>query len=433
MVAECPICVKRCKLYACGSCDFEACRRCLQRWAIESDQCPSCKRVRPFGECQKTLSVTFCRTHMRRRDDEWILQTELSRLPATHVAARHVQLRREMYAIQREMTTCIRLMRDDPTDEVIDMYRSLNERMVNVRLKQMAHTRTSFVACSRAACAGYVVEGTCSSCGDSVCTKCGAKKAPDHVCDDDDVRSHRTIQNECRKCPRCSAWSSRTEGCPTMWCANCHCFWDWNTARVLRGVPHNPDHRLWMKTQTGNASPREAADLPCGGIVETPLFREAVVRKWNTDDEDKDACERHLHAVNDARSCIIHAHDLHLTRYNPNADPCQDTRIRYILGDFGRESFKRRVVTRTRKEMLHARIAEVLQMFTFVGIDVLLRFCHTSLQAEAAAKEMEAVRHIVNDAMRALSLEFGQKTPHISKKYTWKLPYARKLQRSRTA
>ena len=70
--------------------------------------------------------------------------------------------------------------------------------------------------------------GACTACVRLTCTRCRTAVGPDepHVCDPDQVASVRLITAETRPCAQCGMASMRVEGCPIMWCPQCHAFWN---------------------------------------------------------------------------------------------------------------------------------------------------------------------------------------------------------------
>ena len=98
----------------------------------------------------------------------------------------------------------------------------------------------------------------CNVCKQNYCTKCLAKiesENSNHECKEEDIDSWEEIKKSTKLCPKCSSRIFRSEGCPQMFCTNCHTGFDWNTGKVINGNFHNPHRMEWLRNGGNNVNP----------------------------------------------------------------------------------------------------------------------------------------------------------------------------------
>lgn len=89
----------------------------------------------------------------------------------------------------------------------------------------------------------------CDVCKQNYCNKCLAKidETSNHQCKQEDIESWEEIKKSTKLCPKCSSRIFRSEGCPQMFCTNCHTGFDWNTGKIINGNFHNPHRMEWLR------------------------------------------------------------------------------------------------------------------------------------------------------------------------------------------
>jgi hypothetical protein len=119
--------------------------------------------------------------------------------------------------------------------------------------------------CPKEDCRGYISNrGKCGMCSLVVCTKCfqEKKEASEHICREEDVATAELIRKDCKQCPSCHVMIHRWEGCPQMFCTNCHTGFDWRTGSILKKL-HNPHLTEYLRSQGRT----EADQRGCQGQV----------------------------------------------------------------------------------------------------------------------------------------------------------------------
>ena len=70
---------------------------------------------------------------------------------------------------------------------------------------------------------------------------------------------------------------TKIDGCDQMWCVSCHTAFSWRTGQAASGIVHNPHFYEWQRRQGGGEAPRVPGDIPCGGLMDWTLIRQAIM------------------------------------------------------------------------------------------------------------------------------------------------------------
>jgi hypothetical protein len=66
--------------------------------------------------------------------------------------------------------------------------------------------------------------------------------------------------------------------CDQMWCTSCQTTFSWNTGQMLQNtVVHNPHYYEYLRQRNNGVVPREAGDVPCGGLPNAYTFTRDVM------------------------------------------------------------------------------------------------------------------------------------------------------------
>ena len=407
----CHICIESRAHHLVCACGFVTCRGCARRCVEERDDgnaCQQCARPWSSSERHVLLGKTFTQDRYRKRRQQVLLLREQPRF------ARAAPLVTRTRA-QRELAAEIRMARAELR----------NGRGSRIFLQQLYHmaslqrrggvSAVHAIRCAAAGCTGIVLDGSgaCSACSAKTCSDCGML-LPHARCDTAALESLRHIRMECRPCPSCGAPSSRTEGCPVMWCARCHAFWNWDTGMELAvrnraRAPHNPDHRAWLARGDATASHRELDDLPCGGIPPDAdmygLFRASAAATASgavTIGAAVDAIRR--------AQRMRHAFPL---RWSEEI-LFRSLRVRHLLGELDENAFSARLYRAERRAEFRRDVGYVLESFVLAGIDTLQCMCYPHLAPPLASRttaQLVQLRDIAARELEAIACIYARRTP----------------------
>jgi hypothetical protein len=132
--------------------------------------------------------------------------------------------------------------------------------------------RAKFVMkCPFEECRGFLSTAyKCGTCQQWACPDClvikGKDKDVEHTCDPGVKETVALIIKESKPCPKCGERISKIDGCDQMWCIDCHTAFSWATGQLVNGVVHNPHYYEFLRQQGNGVAPRNAGDVPCGGV-----------------------------------------------------------------------------------------------------------------------------------------------------------------------
>ena len=97
----------------------------------------------------------------------------------------------------------------------------------------------SIIKCPSNECRGMVEIDNeevikCNICLEIICSKCMCICTFDHCCNVDVAKNVKEIMKSCKNCPGCKIPITKSEGCPQMWCTECHTAFDWNTGLIVK-------------------------------------------------------------------------------------------------------------------------------------------------------------------------------------------------------
>lgn len=159
--------------------------------------------------------------------------------------------------------------------------------------------------CPLDSCQGYVmsVKWTCNACQVNVCAKCWelkrARVDDEHVCKDEDVATVNMLTGErgSNRCPRCTTWIYKINGCSQMHCVICKTTYNEPGAngemKVIqeiidgklvthgRSAVHNPEAVRWLRDEVGINNRLDNPEDRCGGVPRHQDVSREVINRWN--------------------------------------------------------------------------------------------------------------------------------------------------------
>jgi hypothetical protein len=265
-------------------------------------------------------------------------------------------------------------------------------------------------------CRGFLSDKyECGLCLSTICKDChrvlpkeGAADAgvdESHTCNPDDVATIKELQQNTKPCPKCHIRIYKIDGCDQMYCTQCHTAFSWRTGRIETGVIHNPHYYEFMRNR--GTLPRNPGDVPCGGFPEWSVISRLVTRThifWTI--------------IAGAHRSWAHCQWALIPRYtvNNNQDN-RDLRIKYMIGDFLEEEFKKKIQQREKARQRRNDIRQVLEMYMAVLSDLFQAFVQDRGVDILVGALVELRRH-VNTTMDSVSKRYTNcAVPRISENY----------------
>jgi len=214
--------------------------------------------------------------------------------------------------------------------------------------------------------------------------------------------------------------------CDQMFCTDCHTAFSWNTGQVVNGVIHNPHYYEYLRKIGNGTAPRNAGDVPCGGI---PFYAhiDRAIRNFSV--LDKRALV-HIHRITSEIS------DERIGGYQGgfNVNDNGDLGVMYLMKEISKEAMKIELAKRELKRNKHMAIRAILEMFVTTSTMMLNNLVSTTPETDEGRAllilEYNNLRKYVNDSLMSVSKMKNCSVPQIGEKWEWK-PFNKVAPKSR--
>lgn len=298
--------------------------------------------------------------------------------------------------------------------------------------------REFIMRCPAEDCRGFL--STAYKCGTCECWACvdchvsvGKEKECGHMCDPQTVETAKAIKAETRPCPKCGTRIFKTDGCDQMWCVmeGCGTAFSWNTGHIVTGIIHNPHYYDWLRRREGGELPREAGDIPCGGMPNTWQMV-GVMRELDLPEQLNTAV---LESFRNLQELVDHRMREFPSRLPQLANKEDD--VDYLLKEISEEVWQTRLERTETKFLKKKEIGQILQTLATAGSDMMNRIyerarevsdSYDDAKAEEfvawllsiAVPELEQLRAFGNDSLLALAKRDKMAVPQFETNWSWK-------------
>lgn len=472
-VPTCPICMDHFTAVirqpiSCPFCPTASCRQCTSNYLLQSlndPHCFGCKREWNREFIDTKLTQTFRKGALKQHRRKVLMDRETGRLPAMQL---FVEARKEYAANQQIYVECIQKRRElkrkrnaiqvlhaatETPEQLIERLRPVNLQRSELKiLQQQAHrkmieaneiltgqkreVRQFIMKCPAEECRGFLSSGwKCGTCQKSFCSECHVEKASqrdeDHTCNPDAKATAAMIKQETKPCPKCGIRISKIDGCDQMWCTSCQTTFSWNSGQILQNtVVHNPHYYEYLRQRNNGVVPREAGDVPCGGLPNAYTFTREVMALPGLD---------HLKKTEllDIVRCLSDIQYVRLPQY-PLRQPAEvnrDVDIQYLMKEIDETQWGTHLEQIESKGEQKKEIGLILQTLLHVGSEKLTQLenavrsfprAQTVEQraailflAESTLKEMNNVRIYTNKSLVEKGNQMGVIVPQIPGNWRW--------------
>jgi hypothetical protein len=317
-----------------------------------------------------------------------------------------------------------------------DLQREYGTAMANYDGRDGARERREFIMrCPAEECRGFLSSaykcGTCESWACKDCLVCiGKDHGVEHTCNPDTAASAKAIRAETMPCPKCGTRIFKSEGCNQMYCImdNCGTAFDWVTGRIVTGVIHNPHYYEWIRRNGGGAAPREAGDIPCGGMPTNWQF----VRAMHDIEIPNDIKFILMETFRNMQELVAERLAGYPARMPQLMNKEDD--VAYLMNRLTEDEWKRRLELSEAKFNRKKEIGQILQTLVTAGSDMMNRLLEKAQEADdepclditvgwildTCIPELEQLRAFGNESLRALAERDRMAVPQFEENWKWK-------------
>jgi hypothetical protein len=257
------------------------------------------------------------------------------------------------------------------------------------------------------------------------CSDCHVEKAgqkdEEHTCNADAKATAAMIKQETKACPKCGIRISKIDGCDQMWCISCQTTFSWNTGQILMNtVVHNPHYYEYLRRVNNGVIPREAGDVPCGGLPNAYLLTRIVMAIPSLQADEKTE-------ILDVMRCLSDIHYARLPQFplQRPANVNQDLDIRYLMNEITEEEWGTTLERGENKFEQKKEIGLILQTLIHIGAEKMTQLQNNGIQpnrgeiARSALLEMRNVRDYTNKSLKDKGLLMGMVVPRVTNDWHW--------------
>ena len=213
--------------------------------------------------------------------------------------------------------------------------------------------------------------------------------------------------------------------CSQMFCITCQTPWDWNTGKIVVSGPiHNPHYYEWVNKTKEGGTPRNPADVPCGGfpniweLVRMPKGVPFIISGYYYE------FHRLCQDLQDISERNYRSHIDNTTTTNIN--------VKFLLGDYDEKKWGQMLAKNERKRKRDSEIQEIFAAFRMVAVELINRIQNyqsddgivipfKDISAGEAEKclikfkmEVNELIDMINVALRNVSISFSYSVPYIT-------------------
>lgn len=463
---NCPVCLDHFtpiirQPIVCSYCPHAVCRQCTSQYLLTSlndPHCMACKREWNREFIDTKLTQTFRKGPLKHHRRRVLIDRERGRLPAmqafveaqttiqnnatkiTALKADRKRLKLERNRIQityaeegfQALAERLRPITKELSDKKIEI-RMLERQAMTARAiltgQEKPEVRQFIMKCPAEECRGFLSSAwKCGTCNKFFCSDCHAQKSgardEEHVCNEEAKATAAMIRQETKPCPKCGIRISKIDGCDQMWCIECHTTFSWNTGQILLNtVVHNPHYYEYLRKTNGGNLPREAGDVPCGGLPNTYMFTRVIYDCPIVATNTKHKLANIHRSLND-----VQYYRLPTFALRQNANVNRDIDIEYLMKKISEDEWGTKLEQAETRFERRKEIGLILQTFLHIGSEKLTAIMnHTGNPLEKwkvlekAANEMEEVRQYINQSLLQKGIQMGSVVPQFDENfvYTW--------------
>jgi hypothetical protein len=453
--ADCPVCADKFtkevrKPVTCPYCDFAACNVCCKKYLTDGvldAHCMSCRRAWNDEFLDLNFTRAFRIGPYKKHRENVLLEREMAILPTRQ---NRVEARVKMKEVEEEIKDVNKELAELEVARTKILRKShlCHARLVRFGAEYEGRAppawtlagdptaagaagaaaaqqeRAKFIMkCPDSECRGFLSTAyKCGTCQMWACPDClvikGKEKDAEHTCDPGQKESVALILKESKPCPKCGNRISKVDGCDQMWCTDCHTAFSWTTGQIVNGVIHNPHYYEFLRKQGNGVAPRNAGDVPCGGVPYYGHINRAIRSLSLPLQNTVMAIHRVTAEINDYRITVYQGH------FNVNDNG--DLGVRYLVKEISKDQMKSELAKRELKRNKHLAIRAILEMLVTTSTMMLNAIVNDPPKSDAdfqmTITEFTNLRKYVNESLMQVSRMKNCSVPQLTENWQYS-PY----------
>jgi len=237
------------KSVTCTECKSITCLDCSTAWfkvSMENKnipKCPNCNELFLFQSVKKLKDEPIFNLYLEACYN--FLMTDYE----TRIT-NELLIKRQLEALRKERIKFIEESVPKAVKKIIDI--ALSSKLKKINKQKQAEMSDRINNGSKRLCMLLTCDGKleinpkneqlykCIQCDTEFCVKCEKLIKPGHVCKQEDLETMEMME-KFTNCPSCGIPVERSEGCPSITCANCKTLFDYNTGERGGHGSFNPE------------------------------------------------------------------------------------------------------------------------------------------------------------------------------------------------
>jgi len=382
-MTSCPICcdaftAQLRKPVQCPYCEFSACNVCTKKYLVNGlldAHCMGCRRAWNDEFLDMNFTKAFRTGAYKKHREDILLEREIAILPTRQPRVEATLKTREILEKMKKVNEELYEW-EKKRQEILKVSSNLSRGLTRYTAESEGRAppawtltegeaksseRAKFVMkCPFEDCRGFLSTAyKCGTCQQWACPDClvikGKDKDVEHTCDPGVKETVALIIKESKPCPKCGERISKIDGCDQMWCIDCHTAFSWATGQLVNGVVHNPHYYEFLRQQGNGVAPRNAGDVPCGGVPYYHHLQTNITQLDRTTQNTIMAIHRMTAEITDFRLAVYQG------QFNVNDNG--DLGVAYLMKEMTKDQIKVELAKRELKRNKHLAIRAILEMF----------------------------------------------------------------------
>jgi len=455
-------------------CEYRVCKACARQYILSTTELPHCM------DCKVTwnqrfivsqLNTSFTNNDYKKHRKALLTDRQISMLPETMPAVARAQQREEYEDKQNEISGEVKELRRKIKELQREQEQIRRDYYTNNNTDIEQETRKFILPCPDEECRGFLSTAyKCELCKYYACPKClvltgKERHDPDHVCDEELVKTTQLIRESSKPCPTCGERIMKASGCDQMWCTKCQTAFSWKTGLVDKGIIHNPHYFQFQRNNQNGQQIRNPGDMVCGGLpnnwwrirnlLRTILMGSNIQKNEITcaceeiqksgryaipdyaDTNEKNILARQYHSdliekFSELFQSLRHINGYELRHHRElvrELDNNEHLRVNYLRKKISKDQMAKELVRRDKKRNKTIEMMHIYEMFSAIGNDLVNHICafveeprerSTACQCiceEFTKKltEFDTFVDYVNNQFKHISVTYSQTVPKVSK------------------